>query len=64
MFQILILLHLITVTLVTFAWSMEAVRLREDLKSVSTMLGALCVATVSVVMMPELPADNLEILLV
>ena len=55
---------LIIVTLVTFDWSMEAVHLREGLKSVSTMLGVLCAVTVSVVTMPELPVDNLETSLV
>ena len=51
---------LITVTLVIFDWSMVAVHLREGLKFVSTMPGVLCVVTVSVVMMPKLPVDNLE----
>ena len=43
---------------------MEAVHLKDGLKSVSTMLGVLCVVIVSVVMMLELPVDNLETSLV
>ena len=43
---------------------MEAVHLREGLKSVSTMLGVQCVTIVSVEMMLRLPVDNLETSLV
>ena len=62
--QIFKLPDIVTVTLVTFDWSMEAVHLREGLKCVSTMLGVLCAVIVSVVTMPELPVDNLETSLV
>ena len=62
--QIFKLPDIVTVTLVTFDWLMEAVHLRGGLKCVSTMLGALYAVTVSVVTMPELPVDNLETSLV
>ena len=62
--QIFKLPDIVTVTLVTFDWLMEAVHLREGLKCVSTMLGALYAVTVSVVTTPELPVDNLETSLV
>ena len=55
---------LVIVILVTFDWSMEVVHLREGLKSVSTMLGVLCVMIVSVKMMLRLPVDNSETSLV
>ena len=64
MLQIFKYPDLVTVTLETFDWSTEAVNWREGLRSVSTMLGVLCVETVSVVMTPELPVDNLETSLV
>jgi hypothetical protein len=58
--QIFKLPDIVTVTLVIFDWSMEAVHLREGLKSVSITLGVLCVTTVSVKMMLRLPVDSLE----
>ena len=53
-----------TVVLEIFDLSMETHHLKEGLRSVSTMLGALYVVKASVVTMHMLPVDNLETSLV